>query len=86
MDLIPMEPNTATAVIGSITIKPPKPDLSPSRKAEAAIVVRLLLNNGADIPLEQLPENLHATLTQKMGKMRVVDSDTLAFVIAKFTD
>ncbi|MDA9352061.1 flagellar motor switch protein FliG [Ascidiaceihabitans sp.] len=86
MDLIPMDPNAATAVIGSDTVKPPKPDLSLSRKAKAAIVVRLLLNNGADIPLEELPEDLQATLTQQMGKMRVVDRDTLAFVIAEFTD
>ena len=57
MDLIPMDPNTATAVIGSNTVKPQKPDLSLNRKAKAAIVVRLLLNNGADIPLEELPED-----------------------------
>ena len=55
MDLIPMDPNAATAVIGSITVKPPKPDLTLSRKAKAAIVVHILLNNGADIPLEDLP-------------------------------
>ena len=85
MDLIPMDPNAATAVIGSITVKPPKPDLTLSRKAKAAIVVHILLNNGADIPLEDLPEDLQATLTQQMGKMRVVDRDTVAHVIAEFT-
>ena len=85
MDLIPMDPNTATAVIGSNTVKLPKPDLTLSRKAKAAIVVRMLLNNGADIPLEDLPEDLQATLTQQMGKMRVVDRDTVTHVIAEFT-
>ena len=86
MDLIPMDPNTATAVIGSNTVKPQKPDLSLNSKAKAAIVVRLLLNNGADIPLEELPEVSQATLTQQMDNMRVVDRDTLAFVIIGLTD
>jgi flagellar motor switch protein FliG len=85
MDLIPADPNAASAVIGSDTIIPPKPDLTLSRKAKAAIVVRFLLNNGADIPLEDLPEDLQATLTQQMGQMRVIDRDTVAHVIAEFT-
>jgi len=86
MDLIPMDPNTATAVIGSNTVKLQNPDLSLNRKAKAAIVVRLLLNNGADIPHEELLEDSQATLTQQMVNMRVVDRDTLAFVITEFTD
>lgn len=55
-----------------------------SRRAKAAIVVRLLLNEGADIPLEELPEDLQASLTQQMGSMRLVDRDTLAAVIQEF--
>lgn len=84
MDLIPMDPRASMLVNGSNPI-PPKPDLTLCRKAKAAIVVRLLLNNGADIPLEDLPEELQVKLTQQMGKMRVVDRDTLAHVIAEFT-
>lgn len=84
MDLIPMDQRAASPVHGSNPIHP-KPDLTLSRKAKAAIVVRLLLNNGADIPLEELPEDLQIKLTQQMGEMRVVDHDTLAHVIAKFT-
>lgn len=57
-----------------------------SRKAKAAIVVRLLLNEGADIPLEELPESLQAQLTQQMGSMRTVDRQTLAQVIDEFSD
>lgn len=79
-----MDPGAATPVRGS-TPTLPKPDLTLSWKAKAAIVVRLLLNNGADIPLEELPEELQIKLTQQMGKMRVVDHDTLAHVIAEFT-
>ncbi len=55
-----------------------------SRRAKAAIVVRLLLNEGADIPLEELPDELQANLTHQMGAMRVVDRDTLAAVIEEF--
>jgi flagellar motor switch protein FliG len=44
-----------------------------SRRAKAAIVVRLLLNEGADLPLEDLPDDLQIALTQQMGAMRLVD-------------
>ncbi|WP_420011650.1 flagellar motor switch protein FliG [Tateyamaria sp.] len=55
-----------------------------SRRAKAAIVVRLLLNEGADIPLEDLPEELQAHLTKAMGQMRLVDRDTLKQVAEEF--
>ncbi|MEP2027932.1 MAG: FliG C-terminal domain-containing protein [Paracoccaceae bacterium] len=57
-----------------------------SRKAKAAIVVRLLLNEGAEIPLEELPDALQAQLTQQMGAMRMVDRDTLASVVDEFSE
>ena len=57
-----------------------------SNKAKAAIVVRFLLNEGAEIALEELPETLQAQLTQQMGAMRTVDRDTLAAVISEFSD
>ena len=57
-----------------------------SGRAKAAIVVRLLLNEGADIPLEDLPEDLQAQLTKQMGAMRVVDRDTLTSVVDEFTE
>ena len=55
-----------------------------SRRAKAAIVVRVLLNEGADVPLEELPEECQAELTKAMGQMRVVDKDTLASVLEEF--
>jgi flagellar motor switch protein FliG len=55
-----------------------------SRKAKAAIVVRLLINEGADIPLEELPDELQARLTHQMGSMRTVDRATLAAVVDEF--
>ena len=55
-----------------------------SRRAKAAVVVRLLLNEGADIPLEDLPEELQSHLTKAMGQMRTVDRDTLSAVVSEF--
>lgn len=57
-----------------------------SRRAKAAIIVRLLLNEGADIPLEDLPDELQAHLTKAMGSMRMVDRDTLQSVVAEFAE
>jgi flagellar motor switch protein FliG len=55
-------------------------------RAKAAVVVRLLLNEGADLPLEELPEDLQALLTKQMGKMGMVDRTTLAAVVQEFAD
>ncbi|MEO3416319.1 FliG C-terminal domain-containing protein [Roseovarius sp. CAU 1744] len=55
-----------------------------TRKQKAAIVVRFLLNEGAEVPLTDLPEPLQATLTTQMGTMRYVDRSTLADVVAEF--
>ncbi|MEP2641507.1 FliG C-terminal domain-containing protein [Roseobacter sp.] len=78
--MVPMAP--FPALPGADT--PPPAKLS--RKAKAAIVVRLLLNEGADIPLEDLPEDLQAQLTKQMGSMRLVDRGTLASVVSEFAD
>ncbi len=55
-----------------------------SRRQKAAIVVRFLLNEGAEVPLSELPEPLQAVLTTQMGSMRYVDRQTLAEVVAEF--
>lgn len=57
-----------------------------TKRAKAAIIVRLLINEGADIALEELSDDLQAELTHQMGAMRVVDRATLAAVIEEFTD
>ncbi len=54
--------------------------------AKAAIMVRLLLQHGADLPLEQLPDDLQEQLTQRMGRMGVVDRVTLESVVQEFAD
>jgi flagellar motor switch protein FliG len=55
-----------------------------SRAQKAAIIVRFLLNEGAEVPLKELPEGLQARLTTQMGSMRYVDRSTLAEVVAEF--
>ncbi len=57
-----------------------------TRRAKAAIVVRYLLNNGAEIALEDLPDDLQAILTHQMGAMRLVDKATVQEVISEFTE
>ena len=57
-----------------------------TRRQKAAIIVRLLVNEGTDVPLVELPEDLQASLTQQMGSMRYVDRETLQNVVDEFAD
>ncbi|MFD1509366.1 flagellar motor switch protein FliG [Lacimonas salitolerans] len=69
----------------SNTARPPEPRTARlTRRQKAAIVVRFLLNEGAPLSLEDLPEDLQAALTQQLGQMRVIDRRTLADVIGEF--
>ncbi|MFC3615917.1 flagellar motor switch protein FliG [Lutimaribacter marinistellae] len=78
---IPPDVETATDTVGERRVPRPL-----SGREKAAIVVRLLLNEGADIPLEDLPEELQVKLTQQMGRMGLVDRVTLAAVAHEFSD
>lgn len=55
-------------------------------REKAAIIVRLLLAEGAPVPLSALPDHMQAALTEQMAQMRVVDRDTLASVVGEFLD
>lgn len=55
-------------------------------RQKAAIIVRFLLQEGADVPLSQLPDDLQTALTQQMGAMRYIDRDTLQKVVGEFAD
>ncbi|GKY87780.1 flagellar motor switch protein FliG [Sinisalibacter aestuarii] len=55
-----------------------------SRRQKAAIVVRLLLAEGAKISLATLPEELQAELARQISTMRFVDRVTLKAVIDEF--
>ena len=79
---------TPLARIDTVQVPAAIPGRSPadrlSRRQKAAIVVRFLLNEGADVPLTDLPEPLQESLTTQMGSMRYVDRQTLADVVAEF--
>lgn len=55
-------------------------------RQKAAIVVRLLLAHGAQLPLKDLPEELQTCLTEEIGQMRPIDRDTLHAVVDEFAD
>jgi flagellar motor switch protein FliG len=55
-----------------------------SKRQKAAIVVRVLLAEGARISLGDLPEDLQEELARQMAEMRFVDRSTLAHVVEEF--
>lgn len=60
--------------------------MSLNGRQKAAILVRLLLAEGAELNLSALPENLQTALTEQIGHMRLVDRDTMASVIEEFVE
>ena len=65
------------------------PALKPGRldnRQKAAIIVRFLLQEGAEVPLAHLPDDLQTALTQQMGAMRYIDRATLQTVVGEFAD
>ncbi|MBU2993740.1 FliG C-terminal domain-containing protein [Octadecabacter sp. 1_MG-2023] len=63
-------PNTATPVM--------------PRSRKAAMVVQLLLSDGGDLPLSQLPEAAQARLTRELGGLNIIDRETLKNVAIEF--
>lgn len=61
---------------------------NPSRtlngRQKAAVIVRLLLAEGAELPLLGLPDHLQAAITEQIGTMRTIDRETLAAVVEEF--
>ena len=55
-----------------------------SNREKAAIIVRLLLAEGAPLPLAALPEHMQAALTEQMAAMRLVDRATMEAVVEEF--
>lgn len=56
--------------------------MSQSRKA--AMVVQLLLREGGDLPLSQLPEGAQTRLTKELGALNIIDRATLNSVAEEF--
>ncbi len=57
-----------------------------TRRQKAAIIIRLALSQGADVPLQDLPDDLQVDLTHILGEMRPITRDTLAEVVDEFAD
>ena len=55
-------------------------------RQKAAILVRLLIAEGADVKLSSLPEDMQTALTETIARMRLVDRDTLSAVIGEFVE
>lgn len=56
-----------------------------SRAQKAAVVIHLLLSEGADPGIAELPEPAQRKLVKALASLKFVDRDTLAQVIAEFT-
>ncbi len=91
-----MAENRALAPLPDITVpvdgaEPPIIDGTALRSemsgpAKAAVIVRFLLNEGADLALENLPEDLQARLADQMARMGLVTRDTLTTVAQEFAE
>ena len=62
----------------------PLPGLT--RRRKAAMIVQLLINEGSAFSLSDLPEHIQESLTEELGKIRLVDRDTLNAVAGEFAD
>ncbi|WP_380052884.1 FliG C-terminal domain-containing protein [Falsihalocynthiibacter sp. SS001] len=60
----------------------PQPTLTRAQKA--AIIVRLLLAEGADLPISDFPEELQHSLTRSMGSMKSISRETMEEVVEEF--
>lgn len=56
--------------------------LTPRQKA--AVIVRLLLSEGAELPLTQLSDDAQTALTEQIAAMKMIDRDTLLEVVEEF--
>lgn len=55
-----------------------------SNRQKAAVIVRLLLSEGVNVPLGELPEPMQEALTHELARMRPIDRDTLRDVASEF--
>lgn len=55
-----------------------------TRSRKAAMVVQLLLNEGSDLPLSNLPDDMQVRLTKELGRLKVIDKNTLDSVAEEF--
>lgn len=80
-DLTPALPPTPSPSIGLTS-----PNMPPriTRQQKAAIIVRLLLSDGGELSLTDLPEAMQHNLTLQMSLMRSVTRETVSAVVNEF--
>jgi flagellar motor switch protein FliG len=78
----------AGAVLAQIrpAAAPPPQGRLLSAREKAAVIVRLLLAEGADVQLNALPDHMQAAVTEQMGQMRLLDRATVTAVVAEFAE
>ncbi len=84
--MVQVAPGATAPVADGMDDAPRVVPRSLSNRQKAAVVVRLLLNEGADIPLEELPDELQEKLTHQLGCMGLVDRVTLEAVAQEFAE
>lgn len=77
-DSLALEPRMLSA--------PEPPGRMISAEEKAAVIVRLMLAEGVDLPLTDLPEAHQTRLAEVMGAMDMVDRATLEAVVGEFLD
>lgn len=76
--------SAAPVDLGGLPAAPAAPTMRLSRRQKAAIVIRLLIEQGEDLTLDTLPDHIQVALAQEIGAMRTVDQTTLESVIEEF--
>ncbi|WP_296639233.1 FliG C-terminal domain-containing protein [Roseinatronobacter sp.] len=79
--------NTAVAGARAATIAAPRArtdHLSGTQKA--AIILRVLLAEGVDLPLSSLPEHEQTALTRALASLRLIDRPTMWAVVEEFVE
>ena len=75
---LPLMPDTNLGFPASLA----PTSITPQQKA--AIIVRLLLSDGGELSLTDLPEDMQQELTMQMGAMRSVTRETVTAVVDEF--
>ncbi|WP_372572984.1 flagellar motor switch protein FliG [Ruegeria jejuensis] len=89
-----MQHDTALMPLGMTPVETGATEVPPDKRVprrldgreKAAVIVRLLLTEGADIPIEDLPEDLQEILTHQMAGMGLIDRLTLDAVAHEFVE
>ncbi len=84
MSLTEFEPPAAFASPDATSQVPQTPGLSNRRKA--ALVVQMMIAQGCDLSLKNLPHDVQLSLAREIGTLRIVDRHTLHAVADEFSD